>query len=64
MQPDGSVGVHVRRTIKGVTEPLKHVTIHTQDFVEPYQFVDDLRLDFGGEVFRVVVGLVMYSSCV
>ena len=44
--------------IKGDIKPLKEITIHAEDFVEPFHFVNDFHLDFKGESLRVVIGLV------
>ena len=60
MKADGSVKLREQRVIKGDTQPAKEITIQAEDFVEPFHFENDFRLDFKGESLRVVIRLVKY----
>ena len=60
VKADGSVKVHEQRVIKGDIQPARAITIQAEDFVAPFHFENDFHLDFKGESFGVVVGLVKY----
>ena len=60
VKADGSIKLHEQRVIKGDIQPAKEITIHAEDFVQPFQFENDFRLDFKGQSLRVVIGLVKY----
>ena len=60
MKVDGSIKIHEQRTINGDIQPAEDITIQSEDFVEPFHFENNFRLDFKGESLRVVVGLVKY----
>ena len=60
MKSDGSVKLREQRVIKGDIQPAREIKIQAEDFGEPFHFENDFHLDFKGESFRVVVGLVKY----